>query len=156
MPLAERKARPRRGDQPPPRGRRREDRGVVQDGIDAFFDNIGGGILDIGLLHLRRRARVVPCGAIARRIDVVEQPRPLANAVQMSGTMARMEAFFIYGLADEFARAAVTLACWIAAGRLHDHEDIRGGLAQMPSAPIRPFEGRTIGKQPVRVDPEAV
>jgi NADPH-dependent curcumin reductase CurA len=129
---------------------------LCPDGIDVFFDNVGGEILDTGLLHLRRHARVVLCGAISQYIDGVEHPRPLANAFQIFKKMARMEAFFIYEMAGHFPRAEAALADWIATGRLHYQEDILDGLEQMPRALIRLFEGRNVGKQLVRVDPDAV
>jgi NADPH-dependent curcumin reductase CurA len=128
---------------------------LCPDGIDVFFDNVGGEILDIGLLHLRRHARVVLCGAISQYIDGFERPRPLANAFQIFKKMARMEAFFIYEMAKHFPRAEAALAAWIAAGRLYYQEDILDGLERMPEALIRLFEGRNVGKQLVRVAADA-
>lgn len=127
---------------------------LCPDGIDVFFDNVGGEILDTALLHLRRHARVVLCGAISQYIDGIEHPRPLANAFQIFKKMARMEAFFIYEMAEHFPRAEAALAEWIAAGRLHYQEDILEGLERMPEALIRLFEGRNVGKQLVRVAPD--
>ncbi|MCS6947299.1 MAG: NADP-dependent oxidoreductase, partial [Steroidobacteraceae bacterium] len=75
------------------------------DGIDVFFDNVGGAILDAGLAHLRRHARVVLCGAISQYIDGELQPYPLRNGYAIFRQVARMQAFFIYELASEFARA---------------------------------------------------
>jgi NADPH-dependent curcumin reductase CurA len=128
---------------------------LFPDGIDVFFDNVGGEILDAGLVHLRRHARVVLCGAISQYIDGVERPYALRNAFAIFKKMARMEAFFIYELGDRFERAELQLADWIAAGRLHYQEDILEGIERMPEALIRLFEGRNVGKQLVRVIPGA-
>ncbi len=135
---------------------RREDVGrrigeLCPDGIDVFFDNVGGAILDAGLAHLRRHARVVLCGAISQYVDGAERPRPLDNAFAIFKKMARMEAFFIYELAEHFERAEAQLARWIAEGRLRYQEDVLEGLERMPQALIRLFEGRNLGKQLVHV-----
>lgn len=126
---------------------------LFPEGIDVFFDNVGGEILDAGLAHLRRHARVVLCGAISQYIDGVERPHALRNAFAIFKKMARMEAFFIYELGDRFERAESQLADWVAAGRLHYQEDILEGIERMPEALIRLFEGRNVGKQLVRVVP---
>ena len=128
---------------------------LFPDGIDVFFDNVGGEILDAGLVHLRRHARVVLCGAISQYIDGVERPYALRNAFAIFKKMARMEAFFIYELGDRFERAELQLADCIAAGQLHYQEDILEGIERMPEALVRLFEGRTVGKQLVRVVPGA-
>lgn len=124
---------------------------LCPEGIDVFFDNVGGEILDAGLAHLRRHARVVLCGAISQYVDGVERPYSLRNAFAIFKKMARMEAFFIYEMAERFPRAEAQLAVWIAEGRLHYQEDILDGLERMPQALIRLFEGRNVGKQLVRV-----
>lgn len=126
---------------------------LLPEGIDVFFDNVGGETLDAGLAHLRRHARVVLCGAISQYIDGVERPYALRNAFAIFKKMARMEAFFIYEMAERFERAEAQLADWIAAGQLHYQEDILEGLENMPSALIRLFEGRNVGKQLVRLVP---
>lgn len=126
---------------------------LLPEGLDVFFDNVGGEILDAGLAHLRRHARVVLCGAISQYIDGVERPYALRNTFSIFKKMARMEAFFIYEMAEHFARAEAQLADWIAAEKLHYQEDILEGIENMPSALIRLFAGRNVGKQLVRLVP---
>ncbi len=128
---------------------------LLPEGIDVFFDNVGGEILDAGLAHLRRHARVVLCGAISQYIDGVERPYALRNGFAIFKKMARMEAFFIYELGEHFARAEAQLAEWIAAGRLEYQEDILEGIERMPDALIRLFAGQNVGKQLVRLMPDA-
>jgi len=120
-----------------------------------FFDNVGGEVLDAGLAHLRRHARVVLCGAISQYVNGVERPYALRNGLAIFKKMARMEAFFIYEMSEHFERAEAQLAEWIAAGTLQYQEDILEGLEQMPHALVRLFEGRNLGKQLVRVVPDA-
>lgn len=124
-------------------------------GVDVFFDNVGGEVLDAGLAHLRRHARVVLCGAISQYVNGVERPYALRNGLAIFKKMARMEAFFIYEMSEHFERAEAQLAEWIAAGTLQYQEDILEGLEQMPHALVRLFEGRNLGKQLVRVVPDA-
>jgi NADPH-dependent curcumin reductase CurA len=126
---------------------------LLPEGLDVFFDNVGGEILDAGLAHLRRHARVVLCGAISQYIDGVERPYALRNTFSIFKKMARMEAFFIYEMAEHFARAEAQLADWIAADKLRYQEDILEGIENMPSALIRLFAGRNVGKQLVRLVP---
>lgn len=124
---------------------------LMPEGIDVFFDNVGGETLDAALKHLRRHARVVLCGAISQYIDGIERPYALRNAFEIFKKMARMEAFFIYEMSERFEEAEAVMAEWIASGRLHYQEDILEGLEQMPEALIRLFEGRNVGKQLVHV-----
>ncbi len=128
---------------------------LFPNGLDVFFDNVGGMILDVGLAHLSRHARVILCGAISQYINGVEQPYALKNAFAIFKKMARMEAFFIYEMGERFEHAEAQLADWIASGKLNYQEDILEGLEQMPTALIRLFEGRNVGKQLVRVTPGA-
>lgn len=121
------------------------------EGLDVFFDNVGGEILDAGLAHLRRHARVVLCGAISQYVDGADRPRPLVNGYAIFKKMARMEAFFIYELAERFERAEAQMAQWIAAGKLTYQEDVLDGIERMPEALIRLFAGRNVGKQLVHV-----
>ncbi len=130
-------------------GRRIE--ALCPDGIDVFFDNVGGEILDAGLGRLRRHARVVLCGAISQYVNGSERPYALQNAFQIFKKMARMEAFFIYEMSGHFARAEEQLAQWIGAGQLHYEEDILEGIERMPDALIRLYAGQNTGKQLVRV-----
>ena len=120
-------------------------------GIDVFFDNVGGATLDAGLKHLKRHARVVLCGAISQYLNGALQPYALQNAYVIFKQMARMEAFFIYEMAEHFPRAEAAIAAWIAAGKLNYQEDILDGIENMPRALIRLFAGKNIGKQLVRV-----
>ncbi|MSR00156.1 MAG: NADP-dependent oxidoreductase [Gammaproteobacteria bacterium] len=128
---------------------------LCPEGIDVFFDNVGGETLDAGLEHLRRHGRVVLCGAISQYINGVEQPYALRNAFSIFKKMARMEAFFIYEMSAHFERAEAQMSDWIATGQLVYQEDILEGLELMPEALIRLFAGQNIGKQLVRIIPNS-
>jgi NADPH-dependent curcumin reductase len=119
--------------------------------IDVFFDNVGGEILDAGLGQLKRHARIVLCGAISQYVNGAERLHALRNGFYVFKKMARMQGFFIYELAEHFARAEAQMAEWVAAGKLSYQEDVLDGIEMMPEALIRLYEGRNTGKQLVRL-----
>jgi len=120
-------------------------------GVDLFFDNVGGAILDAALAHLNRYARVVLCGRISEYLRPDEDKYCLKNWWRVGHQRARMEAFFIYDLESHFADAEVQMARWLAEGRMDYQEDVLEGLEQMPRALMRLYDGSNVGKQLVRV-----
>jgi NADPH-dependent curcumin reductase len=120
-------------------------------GIDVFFDNVGGPILDAALGRLNRYARVVLCGRISQYLLGDGGTYALRNWGEVGRNRAKMEAFFIYDHADGFAQAEAQMAGWIADGRLPYAEDILAGLEQMPRALMNLFDGENRGKQLVRI-----
>lgn len=128
---------------------------LLPEGIDVFFDNVGGATLDAALRHLRRHARIVLCGRISEYLGDEEQPYVLRNYQRLHRCCASMRAFFIYEHERDFPRAEAAMAQWIAEGRLQSAEDILEGLERMPEALIRLFTGGNRGKQLVRVVPDA-
>ena len=121
------------------------------EGIDLYFDNVGGEILDLALGKLRRYARVVCCGRIATYHERDAPSYRLRNWHRIGATRSRMEGFFIYDFADEFPTAEREMAAWITAGRLTYQEDVLEGLERMPEALNRLFTGQNVGKQLVRI-----
>jgi NADPH-dependent curcumin reductase CurA len=126
-------------------------REACPDGVDIFFDNAGGEILDAGLNNINRFARIILCGRISEYVTENEAPYALKNYVQIHKHSALMQAFFIYEMASEFPRAEAAMARWIAEGRLTWQEDILDGIENMPRALIRLYEGKNKGKQLVKV-----
>ena len=125
---------------------------LLPEGLDLFFDNVGGATLDTALLHLRKDARIVLCGRISEYLGDDEQPYALRNYQRLHKACATMRAFFIYRHEADFPRAEAAMAQWIAEGRLVAAEDILEGLETMPRALIRLYTGENRGKQLVRVD----
>jgi len=130
-------------------------RELCPDGVDVFFDNVGGEILDHALGALNRYGRVVCCGRIAEYLKPQDERYRLRNWDAIGRQRATMRGFFIYDLAEHFPRAERQMAQWIAEGRMQYVEDVLEGIEQMPRALIRLFEGHNVGKQIVRVDPAA-
>lgn len=118
-------------------------------GIDVFFDNVGGPILDVALERINRYARVVSCGRISEY--VTGHVYRLANWWRIGRQRATMRGFFVYDYVHRFSEAEVQMAQWVREGRLTYIEDVLDGIEHMPSALRRLFEGKNVGKQIVRV-----
>lgn len=123
------------------------------DGIDVFFDNVGGEILDEGLARINKYARVVSCGQISQYIGD-GSPRPIQNAYKIGRLNALMQGFLIYDYAPRFEEAERDMSQWIKEGKLTYQEDILDGIERMPEALIRLYDSKNQGKQLVRISPD--
>jgi NADPH-dependent curcumin reductase CurA len=119
-------------------------------GIDVFFDNVGGEILDAALARLALRGRVVLCGAISRYSDDRLGPGP-ANYLNLLMRRGRMEGFIVIDYLPRAAEAVGALAGWLREGKLKDRVDVLDGFEQAPAALARLFTGENRGKQLVRI-----
>lgn len=126
---------------------------LFPNGIDVYFDNVGGPILDTALEHLNQYARVVCCGRISTYNDngLRSQEYRLKNWHMIGATRSKMKGFFIYDYASRFDEAKTKMSQWIHEGKLAYLEDIQEGLESMPSALNRLFEGKNVGKQLVKI-----
>lgn len=128
---------------------------LFPDGVDVFFDNVGGTLLDEVLGRIRRRARVIICGRISEYLLPVEQYHRHRNLYRIGLQDAKLEGFFIYDYVEHFVGYETQLAEWIRDGRIRPLEDILDGLESMPAALISLYEGTNAGVRMVRVDPDA-
>ncbi len=119
-------------------------------GIDVYYDNVGGEILDVALGHLAMGARVVICGATATYNLEGDPPGP-ANYFNLLYRRARMEGFSVAQFADRHSEARDQLARWIDEGRLVPTEDVLDGFENLPRALMRLYSGQNLGAQLVRV-----
>ena len=122
-------------------------------GVDVFFDNVGGALLDTVLRRLAMRARVVLCGDIST-YDAAGPPPPLHNVQYLMGKRARMEGFNTLDHWDHYQEAAAQLGAWLAEGKLVGRVDVLDGLDRAPEALVRLFSGDHLGKLVVQVTPE--
>jgi NADPH-dependent curcumin reductase CurA len=125
------------------------------EGLDVYFDNVGGAVLNAALGRLRQYGRIALCGRISEYL--AERPFSAYDAFPgFLGKRARMQGFFIYDYAPRFPEAEADMARWLAAGRLRAHEDVLSGLECMPRALQRLYRSENRGKQLVQVaeDPE--
>ena len=116
------------------------------DGVDVYFDNVGGETLDEVLRRLARGARVVICGAISQ-YNAREAPRGPANYMQLLVERASMTGFLVFDYAARYSEAIAELAGWLRAGELSSREDIvSGALEDFPEVFLRLFRGENTGK----------
>ncbi len=121
------------------------------EGIDVYYDNVGGEITDAAFANLNEFARVAVCGQISL-YNATEQPtgpRKLTTLVQKK---ARVEGFIVSDYAVRFREATERLAQWVAQGDIQYEETVTEGLENAPDAFLGLFEGVNIGKQLVKVE----
>jgi NADPH-dependent curcumin reductase CurA len=119
-------------------------------GVDIFFDNVGGPILDAALARIAMRGRVVLCGGIAA-YDAAEPPPGPRNYLNLISKRGRMEGFIVLDYLPRAAEALDALAGWVKAGKLKHRVDVQQGLENAPATLRRLFEGKNEGKQLLRV-----
>lgn len=119
-------------------------------GVDVFFDNVGGELLDTVLRRIALRARIVLCGDIST-YNSDGPPPPLHNLRYVMGKRARMEGFNTLDHWDRYHEAAGQLAEWVANGSIKTRVHMLDGLERAPEALVRLFTGDHLGKLVVRV-----
>lgn len=129
---------------------RKQLRDACPKGLDIYFDNVGGPILEAALDNLAPRARVVLCGGISQ-YNAVELPPGPRNYLNLLVTRSRMEGFIIFDYLDRMESALLELAGWVFEGKLKHREDIVEGFEKAPNALLRLFEGKNFGKQLLKV-----
>jgi NADPH-dependent curcumin reductase CurA len=120
------------------------------DGVDVYFDNVGGDILDEVLKRLRMKARIVLCGGISQ-YNAEGGTRGPANYLSMISSRARMEGFVVIDYLHRAGEAIAAMAPWAAAGKLTSKLDIVEGLDNFPAALRRVYSGANFGKQLVEL-----
>ena len=118
-------------------------------GIDVYFDNVGGPILDEVLKRINMHARVVLCGAISQYNS--KAPYGLKNSSNLVLLRGKMEGFLIFDYEERYLEAIQALFEWFQGGRLKNKEDIAVGLENAPKTLIRLFTGENFGKQLLKI-----
>ncbi|MFN3231130.1 MAG: NADP-dependent oxidoreductase [Alphaproteobacteria bacterium] len=118
-------------------------------GIDVFFDNVGGEILDVALDNIRERGRIAICGAISQYDDHLNVRGP-SLYLRLAERYARMEGFTVMHFADKFPEAFAQLGQWVAEGKLKMPEHVVEGIDSFPDALITMFNGGHMGKMLVK------
>jgi len=120
------------------------------DGIQVYFDNVGGTILEAALANLARGARIVICGAISQYNNTGPMTGP-RNYMSLLVNRASMKGMLVFDYADRFAQAGAQMAEWMAAGKLKSREHIVEGLATFPETLLKLFTGENEGKLMLKV-----
>ncbi len=126
-------------------------RAACPKGVDLYFDNVGGEILDAVLANIAMHARIVLCGAISQ-YNSMERPKGIANTSMMIMRRGRMQGFIVFDFAHRYAEAQVELATMVLDGRIAHQEHLVHGLEHAPDALNLLFTGGNHGKTLVVVD----
>jgi hypothetical protein len=121
-------------------------------GLDVYFDNVGGEILDAALTRLARGARIVICGAISQ-YNASDGFKGPANYMSLLVARASMTGMVVFDYVQRFPEAARELAGWLSSGQLISREDvIEGGVRDFPEALLKLFAGENVGKLVLHVN----
>src|SRR3954447_1024951 len=118
-------------------------------GIDVYFDNVGGEILDACMARLALHARIVVCGAISQYNEA--EPHRLANYMALLVTRSTMTGIIVFDWAERYPEGAAQLAQWLAEGRISAREDIVEGFETFPETLQMLFTGQNNGKLVLKV-----
>jgi len=119
-------------------------------GVNVYFDNVGGEILDAVLTQLARGARIVICGAISQ-YNNTEGVKGPSNYLSLLVNRARMQGMVVFDYADRYAQAGREMAGWMAAGKLKSREHVVDGLETFPETLLMLFKGANTGKLVLKV-----
>jgi NADPH-dependent curcumin reductase len=119
-------------------------------GVDIYFDNVGGEILDDVLARIGRGARIIICGAISQYNNTAPIQGP-KNYLSLLVNRARMEGMVVFDYADRFPVAVAELARYLKDGRMKSREDVAQGLETFPETLMKLFTGQNFGKLVLQV-----
>ena len=122
-------------------------------GIDVYFDNVGGPILDAVLAQIRQHARIILCGAISMYNSTEPPPGP-RNYISLIIQRARMEGFIVSDFLPRFAEAFMQISQWLGKGKIKYAVDVVQGLENATTAINRLFTGANTGKLLVQISEE--
>ncbi len=123
---------------------------LCPEGVNVFFDNVGGEILDEVLLHLALRARIVICGAISQ-YNRPDDLYGVKNYLALLLSRGRAEGFIVLDYLDRAVEGLLCLNKWIKDGKVVQEIDLQHGFDQIPATLIRLFTGANLGKQLLKV-----
>jgi NADPH-dependent curcumin reductase CurA len=123
---------------------------LCPEGIDVYFDNVGGPLLDDAISRLRRNGRIVLCGATSQYLskEPTRGPSGYLNLIMVNG---RMEGLLGRDYFDRYPEAITVLRGWLDSGKLRSKEDVVEGLENAPKTLARLYTGANLGKQLLKV-----
>jgi NADPH-dependent curcumin reductase CurA len=126
---------------------------ALADGIDVYFDNVGGAQLEAALTALRPFGRVAACGAISRYNDQQPEPGPRNLGFVVSKRL-RLQGFIVSDHTADFGDFMREVAPWVAGAKIECRETVLEGIENVPAAFAGLFHGHNTGKMLVRVGPD--
>ncbi len=122
-------------------------------GVDVYFDNVGGEILDTVLTRINRKARIIICGAISQynNTTAVQGPK---NYLSLLVNRARMEGIVVFDYADRYHLAIAEMAGYLKSGKMKSKEDVVVGLDTFPETLLKLFNGENFGKLVLQIASE--
>jgi hypothetical protein len=117
----------------------------LKTGVDVYFDNVGGEILDIALARINRHARIVICGAISQYNNTTPMRGP-QNYINLLVHHARMEGFVVFDYIKRYGEGVQDLAKWYNEGKLKFRTQVETGIENFPSVLLKLFKGENTGK----------
>ncbi len=128
-------------------------RALLPDGLDVYYDNVGGEILESAIGLINFKGRIVLCGGISAYNATRPSPGP-RNLLALVGNSARMEGFIVFNYRDRYGDAIAEMGTWISEGKLQFAVDVQEGIENAFSTFTRLFEGKNLGKQLLKLSPE--
>ncbi|MCB9687672.1 MAG: NADP-dependent oxidoreductase [Alphaproteobacteria bacterium] len=125
-------------------------RAATPAGVDVYFDNVGGDVLDAVLTRLARGARVVICGAISQ-YNAEARPKGPSNYLSLLVNRASMQGMVVFDYAARYPEALAALSGWMAEGKLQSREQVVSGLETFPDRLGMLFRGENLGKLVLQV-----
>ena len=125
-------------------------RELAPDGLNVFYDNVGGEILEAALDNLAIGARITLCGAISG-YNTGSVPQPPKNYMALILKSSSMAGFLLGQYAKRFGEASADLGAWVRDGKLKFAVDVQDGFENVPSTFLRLFHGQNLGKQLNRI-----
>ncbi len=119
-------------------------------GIDVYFDNVGGDILDIVLTRINLHARIVICGAISQYNNTTPVKGP-SNYLSLLVNRARMEGIVVFDYAPRYKEGALTMGSWLKEGKMISKEHVEEGIDRFPEVLMKLFKGENFGKLVLKV-----
>jgi NADPH-dependent curcumin reductase CurA len=119
-------------------------------GVDVYFDNVGGEILDTVLTRINRGARIVICGAISQYNNTTPVKGP-SNYMMLLVARARMQGMVVFDYAERYGEAVEQIAQWMKEGKFISREDVVPGIENFPATMNKLFSGENFGKLVLKV-----
>ncbi|MBX3497410.1 MAG: NADP-dependent oxidoreductase [Parvibaculum sp.] len=124
---------------------------VCPDGVDIYFDNVGGEMLDAAILNLKEHGRIVVSGQVSEYNRAENELRGIRNVTRFITHRLRMEGLVVFDYFKQFREAQGEMAGWIHDGKLVYTEDVSDGIEGSAAAFIGLFEGENLGRRLIKV-----